>query len=130
MGRGRGPGFRPYSKLLFDRPAAEAGRPGRIAGAWRPSRAGEMSPPLEAARALDAADPLRGFKSRFVLPPGVIYLDGNSLGPMPLAARTKLAAVADHEWGEGLIRSWNDPAWIGAPAPVGPKIAPLIGPPP
>ncbi len=86
-----------------------------------------MSPTLEVARALDAADPLRGFKARFALPPGVIYLDGNSLGPMPLAAREKLAAVADREWGEGLIRSWNDADWIGAPERVGGKIARLIG---
>jgi len=86
-----------------------------------------MSPTLEAARALDAADPLREFRSRFALPPGVIYLDGNSLGPLPLAARARLAAVADHEWGEGLIRSWNDADWIGAPERVGAKIARLIG---
>jgi kynureninase len=86
-----------------------------------------MSPTLEAALALDAADPLGGFRSRFVLPPGVIYLDGNSLGPMPLAAREKLAAVADREWGEGLIRSWNDADWIAAPERVGAKIARLIG---
>ena len=86
-----------------------------------------MSPTLETARALDAADRLRGFRSRFVLPPGVIYLDGNSLGPMPLAARAKLAEVAEREWGEGLIRSWNDADWIGAPERVGAKIARLIG---
>ncbi len=86
-----------------------------------------MSPTLEVARALDAADPLRGFKARFALPPDAIYLDGNSLGPMPLAARAKLATVADREWGEGLIRSWNDADWIGAPERVGGKIARLIG---
>jgi kynureninase len=79
------------------------------------------------ARALDAADPLRSFKSRFSLPPGVIYLDGNSLGPMPLAARVRLAEVVEREWGEGLIRSWNDADWIGAPQRVGDKIARLIG---
>jgi kynureninase len=86
-----------------------------------------MRPTLDAARDLDAADPLRRFRARFALPPGVIYLDGNSLGPMPLAARDKLAAVADREWGEGLIRSWNDADWIGAPERVGAKIARLVG---
>jgi kynureninase len=86
-----------------------------------------MSPTLDAACALDVADPLGAFRARFALPPGVIYLDGNSLGPMPLAARAKLAAVADREWGEGLIRSWNDADWIGAPERVGAKIARLIG---
>ena len=82
---------------------------------------------LEAARALDAADPLKDFRGRFALPDGVIYLDGNSLGPLPKSARARLAEVAEREWGEGLIRSWNDAGWIDAPARVGDKIARLIG---
>jgi kynureninase len=82
---------------------------------------------LDAARALDAADPLKDFRGRFALPGGVIYLDGNSLGPLPKAARARLIEAADQEWGEGLIRSWNDAAWIDAPARVGNKIARLIG---
>ncbi|HEY1447400.1 MAG TPA: kynureninase, partial [Caulobacteraceae bacterium] len=86
-----------------------------------------MTPTLEAAQALDEADSLRGFKARIELPQGVIYLDGNSLGPMPVAARARLAAVVEHEWGEGLIRSWNDADWIGAPQRIGDKIARLIG---
>ena len=86
-----------------------------------------MTLSLEGARAADAADPLRGFRDRFVLPPEVIYLDGNSLGPLPKAARVRLAEVTEQEWGAGVIRSWNDADWIGAPARIGDKIGRLIG---
>jgi kynureninase len=82
---------------------------------------------LDDARALDAADPLRGFRDRFDLPEGVIYLDGNSLGALPKATRARLRTAVDQEWGQGLIRSWNTNDWIGAPARVGDKIAGLIG---
>ena len=78
-------------------------------------------------RALDDADPLRGFRARFDLPEGVIYLDGNSLGPPPRAAAGRIADVVAREWGSGLIASWNDAEWIGAPARIGDKIARLIG---
>ncbi|MDQ2859544.1 MAG: kynureninase [Pseudomonadota bacterium] len=86
-----------------------------------------MSATLEDVRAWDAADPLRAFRARFVLPPGVIYLDGNSLGPLPAATSVRLTAAVEREWGVGLIASWNDADWIGAPARVGAKIARLIG---
>jgi len=79
------------------------------------------------ARAADAADPLRVFRDRFALPDGVIYLDGNSLGPLPRATRGRLDAALRGEWGDGLIRSWNDADWIAAPARIGGKIARLIG---
>ena len=82
---------------------------------------------LEDARALDAADPLRAFRDQFRLPDGVIYLDGNSLGALPKATPERLRVAATQEWGEGLIRSWNDADWIGAPVRVGGKIASLIG---
>ena len=82
---------------------------------------------LEDARALDAADPLRSFRDRFSLPGGVIYLDGNSLGALPKATPERLRVAATLEWGEGLIRSWNDADWIGAPSRVGGKIAGLVG---
>jgi len=81
----------------------------------------------EEALALDAADPLARFADAFALPEGVIYLDGNSLGPPPLAAQARLAEAARVEWGEGLIRSWNTAGWIEAPLRVGGKIAGLIG---
>jgi kynureninase len=86
-----------------------------------------MSATLAQARAWDAADPLRGFRARFALPAGVIYLDGNSLGALPVATQGRLGEAISREWGEGLIRSWNDEDWIGAPARVGGKIARLIG---
>ena len=81
----------------------------------------------EEALALDRADPLASVRDRFLLPEGVIYLDGNSLGPLARSARARIADVVDREWGEGLIRSWNDAHWIEAPRRVGGKIARLIG---
>lgn len=77
--------------------------------------------------AFDAADPLASFRSEFELPEDVIYLDGNSLGPLPRIARERVAACVTHEWGNGLIRSWNDAGWIGLPTRVGGKIGALIG---
>ena len=79
------------------------------------------------AEALDAADPLAGFREAFDLPDGVIYLDGNSLGPLPRATAGRLAEVMRQEWGVGLITSWNAAGWIDAPQRVGGKIAGLIG---
>jgi kynureninase len=79
------------------------------------------------ALALDAADPLAGLKAAFALPGGVIYLDGNSLGPPPLSVHDRMAEVTRQQWGEGLVRSWNTADWIGAPLRVGGKIARLIG---
>jgi len=86
-----------------------------------------VSPSLAEVRAWDADDPLQSFRRRFDLPDGVIYLDGNSLGAAPKAAQARVLAVMSHAWGEGLIRSWNLHDWIGAPARVGAKVAPLIG---
>ncbi|ODS60942.1 MAG: kynureninase, partial [Erythrobacter sp. SCN 68-10] len=87
---------------------------------------------VEAARARDAADPLAGYRARFALPEGVIYLDGNSLGALPLATRAAMARVIEREWGEGLIRSWNTPevggaGWFDMASRIGGKIAPLVG---
>ena len=80
----------------------------------------------EQARALDAADPLRPFRARFALPEGVIYLDGNSLGPLPRTTVPSLSDMIERQWGERLIRSWNE-GWIEAPQRIGGKIARLIG---
>lgn len=80
-----------------------------------------------AIRRWDAEDPLRHRREEFELPGGVIYLDGNSLGPLPKAARNRLDEVVTKEWGHGLIRSWNAHDWIDAPLRVGNKIAKLIG---
>jgi kynureninase len=79
------------------------------------------------AVAADAADPLRPLRERFQLPEGLIYLDGNSLGPLPRATAERVETVVREEWGEELIRSWNSRDWIGAPQRLGAKIAPLIG---
>ena len=81
---------------------------------------------LEDARAFDATDPLAAYRDRFSLPEGVIYLDGNSLGALPKATPAALADVATRQWGDRLIRSWNE-GWIEAPQRIGAKIAPLIG---
>ena len=82
---------------------------------------------LTDAQALDAADPLSVLRDRFRLPAHGAYLDGNSLGALPRTTAARLAEVVGIEWGDGLIGSWNDADWIGAPARVGAKIAPLIG---
>lgn len=77
--------------------------------------------------ARDAADPLAPLRDRFDLPPGLIYLDGNSLGALPRRTAERVADVIETEWGAGLVRSWNTRDWIDAPDRVGAKIAPLIG---
>ena len=81
------------------------------------------------AAAMDTADPLARHRARFVLPKGIIYLDGNSLGPMPKAAAARIKTTAEQEWAQGLIRSWNDASWFTQPARIGDKIARLIGAP-
>ncbi|MGB1010936.1 MAG: kynureninase [Thiolinea sp.] len=68
-------------------------------------------------------------KALFELPEGVIYLDGNSLGPLPKTVQAKLAQVIGEEWGAGLIRSWNNAGWMAQPQRVGNLIAPLLGAP-
>jgi kynureninase len=71
----------------------------------------------EAAVAADVADPLASFRNRFeITDPNRIYLDGNSLGRLPLATRDRLSALVD-DWGDRLISGW--PEWIDAPQRVG-----------
>jgi kynureninase len=82
---------------------------------------------LQDCRALDAQDPLRSLRDLFTLPEGVIYLDGNSLGPLPTAAPERVARAVRDEWGQGLIRSWNTAGWYDMPRRLGDRIAPLIG---
>ena len=81
----------------------------------------------EQALALDAADPLAALRDQFMLPPGVIYLDGNSLGVLPKTTAARVQQVIQQEWGEGLIRSWNSASWIDLPRRIGDKIARLVG---
>ena len=92
-----------------------------------PEHAGTDHASVEHASALDDADPLAGLRDSFTLPADVIYLDGNSLGALPSAVPERIAATVTGDWGDGLIRSWNDADWVNAPRRVGAKIAPLIG---
>lgn len=66
-------------------------------------------------------------KARFHLPDGVIYLDGNSLGPLPRHAQQRMARTMQDEWGEMLITGWNKAGWMEQPTRVGDRIARLIG---
>lgn len=72
-------------------------------------------------------------RARFHLPEGVIYLDGNSLGPLPVAAAERVRRTIDDEWGQLLIRGWNEGAggdgWMGWPTRLGDRIGRLIGAP-
>ncbi|OYQ34497.1 kynureninase [Niveispirillum lacus] len=77
--------------------------------------------------ALDKGDPLAPFRDEFDLPPDVLYLDGNSLGVLPKAAKARMVRAVEQEWGRGLIRSWNEAGWIDMPGRVGAAIAGLIG---
>jgi kynureninase len=81
----------------------------------------------EHAVALDGADRLAAFRDRFVLPDGVVYLDGNSLGPLPKATPQRVREVLEREWGQSLIRSWTEHGWIDLQFRLGEKIARLIG---
>ncbi|MEV4313544.1 kynureninase [Actinocrispum sp. NPDC049592] len=76
---------------------------------------------------LDAADPLAACRAAFALPDNVIYLAGNSLGPLPVAAKARVAEVVAGEWGNGLVGSWNKAGWFDKPRTVGELVAPLIG---
>jgi len=88
-----------------------------------------MAAPIERSDCaeLDRRDPLAPLRAEFTLPEGTIYLDGNSLGPLPRAARDRVREVVDVEWGDGLIRSWNDAGWFDKPRTLGARLAPLIG---
>src|SRR5207244_2923918 len=81
----------------------------------------------EEATQLDADDPLALAREQFRLPKNVIYLDGNSLGPLPVAAPQALAETAERQWGEDLIASWNKHGWIDWPTRIAAKLAPIVG---
>jgi kynureninase len=82
---------------------------------------------LEDARSLDAADPLAFARERFRLPNGIIYLDGNSLGALPTATADRLREVAERQWGDDLIGSWNAHGWIDWPTRIAARLAPIVG---
>ena len=68
-------------------------------------------------------------RALFRLPEGVVYLDGNSLGPLPIAAKERVAKMLGDEWGQQLIRGWNSAGWFVQPRRVGDRIGRLIGAP-
>ncbi|MGB0214029.1 MAG: kynureninase [Alteromonas oceani] len=82
---------------------------------------------LSIAQNLDRQDALAALRQQFYLPQGTIYLDGNSLGPLPVAAKERAVEVVNQQWGQDLITSWNKHAWIDLPLHCGELIAPLIG---
>ncbi len=69
-------------------------------------------------------------RALFHLPDGVIYLDGNSLGPLPRGVEQRLAQTMNAEWGDRLIRAWNDAGWMTMPRRIGDRVGRLIGAPP
>ena len=87
-----------------------------------------MPPSLsDRARSLDAEHAGTDLRGRFRLPAGVVYLDGNSLGPLPAGVAEAVADVVHRQWGNRLIESWNEADWWGAPTRVGDRIGRLVG---
>ncbi|MBT2788226.1 MULTISPECIES: kynureninase [unclassified Halomonas] len=80
---------------------------------------------LDSVRERDRQDPLAAFKSRFALPEGILYLDGNSLGAQPKAAKQAVDDTLD-QWRDELIKGWNQ-GWFDAPERLGNLLAPVIG---
>ncbi|HNY84433.1 MAG TPA: kynureninase [Anaerolineaceae bacterium] len=86
-----------------------------------------MDTSLDFARNLDSQDPLASFRDEFYsAEPDMIYMDGNSLGRLPLETIDRYDHLLKKEWGDRLIRSWNE-KWITWPAAIGDKIAKLVG---
>jgi kynureninase len=81
----------------------------------------------DAAVAADEADPLGFLRARFAMPEGIAYLDGNSLGALPVGVVEALADSATREWGRDLIMSWNTNGWWTLPDRVGDRIGALVG---
>jgi kynureninase len=75
----------------------------------------------------DRDDPIAHLRERFHVPPGLIYLAGNSLGPAPLAAFDTMESAMRKEWAEGLVRSWNDAGWFALAGSLGDRVGVLIG---
>jgi len=76
---------------------------------------------------MDQNDPLAKKVAAFQLPVDLVYLDGNSLGCLPLAAKQRAREVVEQQWGQDLIKSWNLHQWIDLPVSAGEKIGGLIG---
>ena len=82
---------------------------------------------FEEVQKLDRNDPVAFARDRFLLPEGIVYLDGNSLGALPAGAPRALLATAERQWGEDLIASWNKHGWIDWPTRIAARLAPLLG---
>ncbi len=81
----------------------------------------------EDALELDGLDEIAHLRDRFILPEGIIYLDGNSLGPLPAATPERLRRVISEEWGSDLIRGWEGRGWMELSGRVAGAIAARIG---
>ena len=81
----------------------------------------------EDAKQLDLSDPLAFTRERFRVPDSLVYLDGNSLGALPIQAPAALAETAERQWGDDLISSWNKHCWIDWPSSIAAKLAPILG---
>ena len=81
---------------------------------------------LEKAEALDNTDSLKSFKDKFVADPSLIYLDGNSLGKLPIKTIETTANIVENQWGKNLIRSWNE-HWMDLSKDIATKIAKIVG---
>ncbi len=68
-------------------------------------------------------------RDQFQLPEGIIYLDGNSLGPLPTVCIERVATTVTNEWGDMLIGGWNKAGWMDLPERTGNQVAKLIGAP-
>ena len=79
------------------------------------------------AAELDAAEPLRALVERYEVPEGLVYLDGNSLGPLPRGVPDAVADVVRRQWGRELVGAWNSEGWWDAPQRVGDRIGRLVG---
>ena len=79
------------------------------------------------ARELDTHHAATDRRSTFHLPDGVVYLDGNSLGPLSVGAEEAITDAVRRQWGEQLIRAWNESDWWGAPERIGDRIGALVG---
>jgi kynureninase len=66
-------------------------------------------------------------RARFILPPGQVYLDGNSLGPLPVGAAAATRRCLEDEWGVMAIGGWNRADWMGLPDRLGDRIGALVG---
>lgn len=79
------------------------------------------------AAELDRLHAHTDLRDRFLLPAGTVYLDGNSLGALPVGVPEAVSRVIRQEWGTDLIGSWNTHGWWDAPQRVGDAVGRLIG---